>query len=221
MNFTTWFILSNTSFIWLRQILPEKLCTLRKQKLIQTELVSLNGSDESCSLMAEVRTLHRSCPRTWIAQLNAVKTSLIFTLKTFPLLSVLHPSLLHNEVLKTPHDDKSSISVLNLGIKLSYIRTFFKNKWTKIQKPKPYKAICLACQQMEDGETGSRWKPHLTAKIQHVLLCLVFSQRRDSSQLVIGMLSPHILPLNITQIKFCHYRSCLLSSQNIQGKMQV
>lgn len=73
----------------------------------------------------------------------------------------------------------------------------------------------MACQQLKDCLS------HLTAKIQHVLLCLDFPQRRDSSQLVIGMLSPHILPFNITQIKFCHCRSSLLSSQNIQGKMQV
>lgn len=83
------------------------------------------------------------------------------------------------------------------------------------KKPKPYKGICLACQQMKDCLS------HLTAKTQHVLLCFVFPQRGDSSQLVTGMLSPHILPLNITQTKFSHYRSCLLSSQNIQRKMQV
>lgn len=84
-----------------------------------------------------------------------------------------------------------------------------------LNKSKPYKTICLACQQLKDCLS------HLTAKIQYVLPCLVFPQRRDSSQLAIGLLSPHILPLNITQIKFCHCRSCLLYSQNIQGKMQV
>lgn len=69
------------------------------------------------------------CPRIWISQPDAVKMSLIFTLKTSPLPCTDCPSFpLQNEVQKTLQDDISITVLCNNSnhVKTCFIKTLVK-----------------------------------------------------------------------------------------------